>query len=107
MVLSHDSNDGYQEFRWPTEATQDEVTVIHALGVHPDRIGQGYGKKMVRFAIDLASENDQKAIRLDVLKGNTAAERLYTGMGFRYLHTLKMFYEDTGWTDFELYEYVL
>ena len=107
MVLSHDSNDGYQEFRWPTEAAQDEVTVIHALGVHPGRMGQGYGKKMVRFAIDLARKNDQKAIRLDVLKGNTAAERLYTGMGFRYLHTLKMFYEDTGWTDFELYEYVL
>ena len=28
-------------------------------------------------------------------------------LGFTYLHTLKMFYEDTGWTDYELYEYKL
>ncbi len=48
-----------------------------------------------------------KAIRLDVLKGNLPAEKLYSGLGFRYLHTLNMFYEDTGWTDYELYEYTL
>ena len=45
--------------------------------------------------------------RLDVLEGNTPAERLYTGFGFRYMATLKMYYEDTGWTNFMLYEYVI
>ena len=52
-------------------------------------------------------QEGQKAIRLDVLKGIAPAEKLYSGLDFKYLHTLKMFYEDTGWTDYELYEYTL
>ncbi|MBQ7547098.1 MAG: GNAT family N-acetyltransferase [Clostridia bacterium] len=107
MVVNHQCNDGYRQFRWPTEAAENEVTVIHALGVHPSRTGKGYGRQMVRFVMELARRNRQKVIRLDVLKGNVPAERLYAGMGFRYLHTLPMYYADTGWTDYELYEYVL
>ena len=45
-----------------------------------------------------------KAVRLDVLKGNVPAERLYKDMGFRYVDTLQLFYEDTGRVDFDLYE---
>ncbi len=107
MVLNHDCNEGYREFRWPTEAEDGEVTVIHALGVHPDCAGKGYGRQLVRFAVDAARGDRQKVIRLDVLKGNLPAEKLYAGMGFRLLHTLPMYYEDTGWTDYELYEYPL
>ena len=81
--------------------------MIHALGILPSERGKGYARQMVEFAIDHAREENQKVIRLDVLKGNKGAKRLYSGMGFRYLHTLPMFYEDTGWTDFELYEYPL
>ncbi len=58
-------------------------------------------------AYDKGRSEGMKAIRLDVLKGNLPAEKLYSGLGFRYLHTLNMFYEDTGWTDYELYEYTL
>ncbi len=107
MVLNHECNEGYREFKWPTEAEDREVTVIHALGVHPSCSGRGYAKQMVRFAIDAARKSRQKAIRLDVLKGNVPAENLYSGLGFQYLHTLPMYYEDTGWTDYELYEYRL
>ena len=107
MVLNHQSNDEYSKFDWPTKAYDEEVTVIHALGILPSERGKGYARQMVKFAIDLAGKDKQKVIRLDVLKGNKGAKRLYSGMGFRYLHTLPMFYEDTGWTDFELYEYPL
>ena len=107
MVLNHQSNDEYNKFEWPTRADESEVTVIHALGILPSERGKGYAKQMVSFAIDFARKENQKVIRLDVLKGNTGAKKLYSGLGFRYLHTLPMFYEDTGWTDFELYEYPL
>jgi len=107
MILNHESNEEYQKFQWPTEAKPDEVTVIHALGVAPSHTGKGYAKMMVKFAIETARKNHQKVIRLDVLKGNAAAKQLYFRLGFQYLHTLPMFYEDTGWTDFELYEYRL
>ena len=76
MVVNHQCNDGYRKFRWPTEAAENEVTVIHALGVHPSRTGEGYGRQMVRFVMELARRNRQKVIRLDVLKGNVPAERL-------------------------------
>ncbi len=107
MVLNHETNDEYSKFEWPTQASENEVTVIHALGILPSERGKGFAKQMVRFAIEFARREHQKAIRLDVLKGNEGAKNLYSGMGFKYLHTLPMFYEDTGWTDYELYEYPL
>ena len=107
MVINHDCNESYHEYQWPTQAEDSEVTVIHALGVLPSRFGTGVSKKMVQYAIEHARRGGQKVVRLDVLKGNVPAEKLYEGAGFRYLHTLPMFYEDTGWTEYELYEYKL
>ena len=104
MVLNHLCNDGYREYQWPTLADDSEVTIIHALAVHPRCSGKGLARQLVLYAIEIAKNNRQKVIRLDVLKGNIPAEKLYTRMGFQYLHTLPMYYEDTGWTDFELYE---
>ena len=48
--------------------------------------------------------NKQKSIRLDVLKGNVPAEKLYSRMGFKYPCTLSMYYEDVGLTDYKIYE---
>ncbi len=75
--------------------------------MHPDFSGQGIAAKMLEKVFSIAREQRQKAIRLDVLRGDVPAERLYTFMGFQYIDTVSMFYEDTGWTDFELYEYRL
>ena len=104
MVINHESNEGYQNVDWPTKANADEVMGVHALGVYPHYDGQGYAKELVGFAIKYAKENKQKSIRLDVLKGNVPAEKLYSSMGFKYHCTLPMYYEDTGLTDYELYE---
>jgi len=105
MALNHDFNESYNEFDWPTKASKDEVYVIHMLGVHPDHGRKGVAKEMVRYAIDKAKLEKAKAIRLDVLKGNFPANKLYEYFGFKKLYTLPMYYPDTGWTDFELYEY--
>ena len=42
-----------------------------------------------------------------MLGGNVPAERLYTGQGFTRRGTVRMFYDDTGWTDYGLYEDLL
>ena len=107
MVLNHQCNDGYAGTAWNVEATADEVTIIHALGVLPEVHGQGVAVKMVERAIQIARAKQQKAIRLDVLGGNTPALKLYEELGFQYHRTVRMFYEDTGWTNFLLYELVL
>lgn len=107
MVLNTACNDSYADARWLTEAAPDEALVIHTLCVRADRTGRGLGREMVRFAIEEARRRGMKAMRLDVLKGNVPAERLYPACGFRYVGTIPMFYEDTGWTDYELYELAL
>ena len=107
MVLNHQCNDGYNGTKWNVEASVDEITVIHALGVLPQVHGQGVAPQMVEAAIQIAREKQQKAIRLDVLGGNIPALKLYEKFGFQYHRTVQMFYEDTGWTNFLLYELVL
>ena len=64
-------------------------------------------KQMVQKVIDMARIHDIKTIRLDILGGNLPAEKAYTKMGFQYLDTVRMFYEDTGWTDYKLFEYIV
>ena len=105
MVLNQDCNEGYAGFQWRSGARDSEAMVIHALGVHPRYSGRGYAKALVREAVAVAAERGMKAIRLDVLEGNYPAEKLYLGLGFQYMGTVKMYYEDTGWKNFKLYEY--
>ena len=107
MIMNHQFNEEYRKCPWPTRADDGEVTIIHALAVHPIQKQKGYAKQLVQFAIDYARENQQKAIRIDVLPRNRNAKKLYSGMGFRHVMTTRSFYEDIGWEDFELYEYTL
>lgn len=105
MVLNQKCNPEYEDVTWPTDLKRTEFMVIHMLGVHHDFAGKGLAKEMVRFAIGTARDAGMKAIRLDVLTGNVPAERLYPAMGFVYVDTVRLFYEDTGRVDFELFEY--
>lgn len=107
MVLNHACNESYAGCQWPTEARPEEVTVVHALAVLPACGRRGIGRQMMEFAINMARKNGQKAVRLDVLPENFPAKGLYESLGFTYLHTLKMYYENTGWVAFELYELAL
>lgn len=107
MVVNHMYNDGYKKVTWPTEASEEEILVIHALGVAPAFAGQGFAKIMAQYAIDLGRSLHMKAIRLDVLAGNLPAERAYRRLGFQYIDTLQMYYEDTKTAAYKLFEYGL
>ena len=106
-VLDHNTTEGYEKVAWAVDALPEEVSVIHALGIHPNYQRQGLSKKLVQALLDIARANGQKAVRLDVLHDNLPAHNLYKKMGFVYRDTLQLYYEDTGLTDFLLYEYVL
>ncbi|MCQ2554029.1 MAG: GNAT family N-acetyltransferase [Clostridia bacterium] len=106
MIVNGEANESYRNAKWGLDVDDGEYAVIHALGVMPGFTKNGLGKKMVQYAISICKDK-YKSVRLDVLKGNLPANRLYESVGFRMTDALPMFYEDTGWTDFELYEYVL
>lgn len=107
MVVNHKYNEGYKEVKWSIDVADEELLVIHALGVSVKYAGRGIAKQMVQTVFDLAKENEIKTVRLDVLDGNLPALKCYTKMGFTYVDTLQMFYEDTGWTKYEVFEYIV
>lgn len=106
MIVNNECNEGYKQVEWSVSAEPEEVLMIHTLGVGTNYSGRGIGKEMVERAIQLAMEKKMKTIRLDVLGGNVPAMRLYESMGFTQVDTIQMFYADTGWTDYILYEVV-
>lgn len=107
MVVNHEYNDGYKDIAWSIEAKDSELFVIHALGINPMFSNKGIAKEMVQHVIKIAHEKNIKTIRLDELVGNIPAEKAYTKMGFMYLDTIQMFYEDTGWTNYKLFELII
>lgn len=107
VVINNLWNEGYEGITWAIDCKKEEVLVPHALAVKPDLQQNGLGKQVVQDIISIAKKTGKKTIRLDILAGNIAAERLYTQMGFKYVQKKTMFYEDTGWTDFIMYELVL
>ena len=104
VILNSESNEGYAGVPWTQELTPEEVLIPHALAVDPAIQGRGCGKALVRGMIDLSRSTGKKTVRLDILSGNDAAERLYTRAGFQFVQAKPMFYEDTGWTEYKMYE---
>ena len=107
MAVNHEYNEGYKKVVWSVDAADNELLVIHILGVLPVYSGKGVAKQMVQKVIEMARDNKIKTIRLDVLEGNIPAEKAYIKMGFKYLDTVQMYYEDTGRTGFRLFEFIV
>ena len=106
VILNSACNEGYAGVTWSIECGENEILVPHALAVSPSRQGKGIGRYFMEEILKLA-KTEKKKVRLDILGTNTAAERLYTGCGFRFVQAKDMFYEDTGWTEYKMYERVL
>ena len=104
MLVNHSCTEGYETAPWQVDALPAQVFSIHTLAVSPAMQGQGLAKQLVRFAAGLCRQQGGRAIRLDVLRGNLQAARLYESLGFVFIKTVKLFYEDTGLTEYELYE---
>lgn len=107
MVLSHDHNEEYEKIEWAEPLDDSQILVVHALGADPDVTGKGVGRSMVNEAIRIAENCGMRAVRLDVLESNKPAENLYLGCGFEYRGTSRMYYENTGWKNFKMFEKIL
>lgn len=104
VILNSECNEGYAGVPWTQELAPDEVIIPHALAVDPAIQGRGCGQMIVCEMLSLARSTEKKAVRLDILSGNDAAERLYTRAGFQFVQAKPMFYEDTGWTEYKMFE---
>lgn len=107
MVVNHEYTEGYRAVRWSVEASDQELFIIHLLGVRSVYSGKGVARQMIGKVIDLAHENNIKTIRLDVIEANLRAAIVYEKLGFKYVETIKLYYEDTGWANFKMFEYII
>lgn len=84
MILNQLQANDYSEIKWRYQAKSEEVLVIHTLCVHPSMAGKGYGKAMVKFALEQANKMKCRVIRLDTYAQNEPAAALYKSLGFKY-----------------------
>ena len=104
VILNEECNEGYNGLPWCISCEADEIWIPHALAVDPSIQGKGIGRRLMTEIRQAAKQKGKKVIRLDILGTNERAERLYTGVGFRFVATKEMFYEDTGWTEYKMFE---
>ena len=81
-IINQTQVDRYAQGAWRHEVPDDRVCVLHTLVIHPQDAGRGYGTAFVRFYEDLALQNGWPELRLDTNARNTAARRLYAGLGY-------------------------
>jgi len=56
--------------------------MMHRLAVDPQAQGQGVARKLIEFAENYAVREGYTSIRLDTYNKNTAALKLYRGLGY-------------------------
>lgn len=105
--LSHIPENGYTGVRWSTPDDYGRITVLYALAVHPDYMNKGVGTFIMQEAERIAREEGCMALRLDAVKDNLPAERLYVRCGFHYVATKSLGYEQYGIPFYDLYEKIL
>ncbi|RKN37205.1 GNAT family N-acetyltransferase [Streptomyces hoynatensis] len=55
---------------------------LHALYLHPEFIGRGLGRELLRASLGVLGEQGRHRVRLWVLQGNAHARRFYERAGF-------------------------
>ncbi|MEY8442364.1 GNAT family N-acetyltransferase [Lactobacillaceae bacterium 24-114] len=86
----------YPQVDWPTPATENEIGVLHLLGVHPDYRGTGISSQIVGAVQNHAKKLGLKVLHLDVLANNVPAEKLYQKNGFKLVKSLTLHFDDIG-----------
>ena len=73
----------YAQGHWLYPAAESEVLVLHTLTVDPDAGGHGIGRAFAQFYEQCARDAGCSVLRIDTNARNTAARRLYAGLGYR------------------------
>ena len=93
ITLNQKQDIQYQNVDW--QQKDAKVLVMHRLAVHPISQGEGFAKKMCKFAEKHALKLGLNSIRLDAFSDNPASNNLYLSLGYEvaagicYYHDVK------------------
>lgn len=104
VILNSDCNDGYKGLPWSRELSAGNILVPHALAVTPKKQNRGIGRQIMDHVLEMARNCGKQAVRLDILGNNGQAEALYRSVGFSFVAAKNMYYPDTGWTEYKMFE---
>ena len=68
-----------------------EVTLLN-IAIAPEKQGEGLGKALLQFLIDLSTEKQEEEIWLEVRASNSSAWALYNKLGFVEVDRRKDYY---------------
>ena len=94
----------YETVPWAERLENDQVATLHLLAVCPEYQGRALGITILELADELAKQQGKRAMRLDVLESNLPAQHMYEKAGYVYRGKQRWYAENTGWTNFLLYE---
>ena len=73
--------DEYLNISWEKDLPNDEVATVHLLAVCLDYRGKSLGLRILDEAMEIAVQNGKKALRLNALKSNLPAQKMYEKQG--------------------------
>lgn len=82
-IVNDEQGIDYNVVDWDVRCTDDEVAVIHLLGVSPAARGRGVGRALIAASAELAVQRGAKTLRLDTFNNNVPAINLYHACGFK------------------------
>lgn len=103
-VINDRFDDAYNGVEWNVNVESSEISIIHAFAVNSNFQAKGYGRKVFDIIKENALKNNVKSIRLDVIDGNTGAQKVFEKLGFEYVGTVEMYHHAVGLEKFHLYE---
>ncbi len=103
-VLTMEQGEDYENIPWQENLQNDQVATVRLLAVCPAYRGRSLGMKILKEAMEIAVRNGKKAFRLDTLKSNLPAQKMYERAEFSCRGERRMYAENTGMTDFLYYE---
>lgn len=70
----------YHEVVWE----KDKSLVLHRIIVDPAKQGQGYGKRLIEFALSMAKQGGFGSVKIDTHPDNLKMQKLLKSMNFSY-----------------------
>lgn len=81
VVLNHIQEPEYASVSW--SFTSEPVGVVHRLMIHPERQGNGWGRRLMDYIENRAIELGYRTLRLDAFSENPGACGLYETLKYR------------------------
>ena len=89
IMTEHQQRIGYLGL-WLTNPNAEIINIA----LVPEKQSQGYGKKLLEYAIKVCEENKVKTLTLEVRKSLTHLIEFYQSFGFKKIHERKRYYHD-------------